>query len=58
MDTEFRFVDIDEIMYCMARGHQTAVYTNLKQLLITSRPIGEYEELLPRDLFSEFTTLF
>jgi len=48
---EIRFIGLNEIMYCNARGPYTCVHTSSGKVLMTSRTIGEYEELLPDDLF-------
>jgi len=51
IDGAIRFIGVNEIMYCCARGGQTSVHTSSNQALLTSRLIGEYEELLPTNLF-------
>jgi two-component system LytT family response regulator len=50
-DSEIRFISVNEIMYCSAMGIRTSVHTSSNQVFLTFRPIGEYEELLPGELF-------
>ena len=51
VDSEIRFVDVNEIMYCNARGPYTCIHTSFNKTLMTSRTIGEYEDLLPKESF-------
>jgi len=51
VDSEIRFLDVNEIMYCNSKGPYTCIHTSFNKTLLTSRTIGEYEELLPRDFF-------
>ncbi|MBV9961140.1 MAG: response regulator transcription factor [Parafilimonas sp.] len=45
------FIGVNDIMYCKAIGVRTIIYDVLKHNYVTSKSIGEYEEILPNKSF-------
>ena len=48
---EFIFIQIDQIVHLHSEGNYTTFYLFNKKRIVVSRPIGEFEELLPENSF-------
>lgn len=48
---EFVFIQIDQIIHLHSEGNYTTFYLLNKEKVMVSRPIGEFEEILPENLF-------
>jgi two-component system LytT family response regulator len=47
----FDFILIDDIIRCEAQGAYTKIYLNNSKNVIVSKPLKDYEALLPEDIF-------
>ena len=47
----FDFIPISDILRCEARGAYTEIHTIHPKKLLVSRPLKDYENLLPEDIF-------
>ena len=47
----FDFILIDDIIRCEAQGAYTRIYTANSKKILVSRPLKDYENLLPEDIF-------
>jgi two-component system LytT family response regulator len=45
------FLNVSDIMYCKASGPNTNVYAVNNKIFTTSKPIGDFEEILPEKIF-------
>jgi two-component system LytT family response regulator len=47
----YEFVEVNQIIYCVAEGAYTKVFLNNRKYILVSRSLGDIEELLPQAIF-------
>ena len=50
-DDGFDFIPVAEIIRCEAKGPYTVIYLDKKNKAVVTKPLKEYEDLLPEDIF-------